>query len=102
MEYPEQAIKYLEKCNIYLLSNGSLLDQAKLHYLYAKCLHLIDKQKSKCFKFNIYYNNYLCKSIKNIIDLNTSIAHMNKCIEKLETIQGSVYLISAYAYQVIL
>jgi hypothetical protein len=57
MEYPEQAIKYLEKCNIYLFSNGSLLDQAKLHYLYAKCLHLIDKEKSNYyFLFSLYYN----------------------------------------------
>ena len=46
MEQPEQAIKYLKKCIIFLLSNGSFLDQAKLHYLYAKCLHLLDKEKS--------------------------------------------------------
>lgn len=46
MEQPDQALKYLKKCIIYILSNGSLLDQAKLHYLYAKCIHLLEKKKS--------------------------------------------------------
>ena len=50
MEHPEQAIKYLEKCIIFIFSNGSLVDQAKLHYLYAKCLHILDKKKSKPLK----------------------------------------------------
>ena len=53
MEYPEQAIKYLEKCTIFILSNSSLLDQAKLHYLYAKCLYMLDKNKSNTF-FKIF------------------------------------------------
>ena len=35
------------------------------------------------------------------IDLETSVSHMLKCVEKLETIQGTVYLISAYSYLVI-
>lgn len=47
MEHPEQAIKYIQKCIIFILSNGTLLDQAKMHYLYAKCLHLLDKANSK-------------------------------------------------------
>lgn len=46
MEHPEQAIKYLERCMIFLMSNGSLVDQAKLHYLYSKCLYTLDKTKS--------------------------------------------------------
>ncbi len=46
MEYPEQAIKYIEKCIIFIFSNGSLVDQAKLHYLYARCLYMINKSKS--------------------------------------------------------
>ena len=46
MEHPEQAMKYLEKCMIFFMSNGSLLDQSKVHYLYAKCLHLLDRKKS--------------------------------------------------------
>ena len=55
MEYPEQAIKYLEKCTIFILSNSSLLDQAKLHYLYAKCLYMLDKNKSN-YIFLIYFS----------------------------------------------
>lgn len=39
-------MKYIKKCIIFILSNGTLLDQAKMHYLYAKCLHLVDKTKS--------------------------------------------------------
>lgn len=80
MEYPEQAIKYVEKCIIFILSNGSLLDQAKLHYLYAKCLHMLEKNKN----FDI------------------ALAHMVKCVEKLEAIEGSIYLVSAYAYMSLL
>ena len=49
MEYPEQAIKYIEKCIIFIMSNGSLIDQAKLHYLYARCIYMIDKTKSLIF-----------------------------------------------------
>lgn len=57
MEFPEQAIKYLEKCIIFLLSNGSLLDQAKLHYLYAKCLFSLDKKSIRVFfHFNLIIN----------------------------------------------
>lgn len=78
MEFPEQAIKYIEKCTVFILSNSSLLDQAKLHYLNAKCLFMLDKKKN----------------------LNTAIEHMNKCVDKLESIQASIYLISAYAYLV--
>ncbi|RNA26899.1 hypothetical protein BpHYR1_010952 [Brachionus plicatilis] len=33
-----------------------------------------------------------------VTNLKSCIDHMKKCIEKLETIQGSVYLISAYSY----
>ncbi|CAF0704565.1 unnamed protein product [Brachionus calyciflorus] len=80
MEQPDQAIKYLKKCIVFILSNGSLLDQSKLHYLYAKCLHLLDKTKN----------------------IDSCIIHMNKCIEKLENIEGSVYLISAYSYMALL
>jgi tetratricopeptide (TPR) repeat protein len=76
MEYPEQAIKYIEKCIIFVLANGSLLDQAKLHYLYAKCLHMLDKRKN----------------------FEVALANMVECVTKLETIQASIYLISAYAY----
>ena len=78
MELPEQAIKYIEKCTVFILSNSSLLDQAKLHYLYAKCLFLLDKKKN----------------------IEMAIEHMNKCVDKLESIQASIYLISAYAYLV--
>lgn len=60
MEYPEQAIKYIQKCIIYVFSNGCLLDQAKLHYLYAKCLFTLDKKKSNLtsymFKFYVEIN----------------------------------------------
>jgi len=38
--------------------------------------------------------------MKNTQGLNTSIGHMFKCVEKLEQIQASIYLISAYAYLV--
>lgn len=78
MEFPEQAIKYIEKCSVYIMSSSSLLDQAKLHYLYAKCLYMLDKKRN----------------------LSNSIEHMKKCVEKLETIQGTIYLVSAYAYLV--
>ena len=44
MEYPEQAIKYIKKCIIYIFSYGTLIDQCKLHYLYAKCLHMLNKK----------------------------------------------------------
>ena len=54
MEYPEQAIKYLEKCIVFIFSNGSLVDQAKLHYLYARCLFMINKNKSR--KIKLFYN----------------------------------------------
>lgn len=50
MEHPEQALKYIHKCIIFILSNGTLLDQAKMHYLYAKCLHLLNKANSN-FEF---------------------------------------------------
>lgn len=46
MEHPEQAMKYIQKCIVFILSNGTMLDQAKMHYLYAKCLHLLNKTKS--------------------------------------------------------
>jgi hypothetical protein len=76
MEYPEQAIKYVEKCTVFILSSSSQVDQAKLHYLYAKCLYLLDKKRN----------------------LANSIDHMYKCIEKLESVQGSIYLVAAYGY----
>ena len=76
MEYPEQAIKYLEKCIVFVFSNGSHLDQAKLHYLYAKCLHMLEKNKN----------------------FDVALSHMTKCVEKLEAIQASIYLVSAYGY----
>lgn len=44
MDLPEQAVKYLEKTMIFTFSNGSLLDQAKLHFLYARCLHKLKKK----------------------------------------------------------
>lgn len=35
------------------------------------------------------------------LDLETSISHMYQCIEKLEKIQASIYLVAAYAFMVI-
>ena len=103
MEHVEQALKYIEKCNIYIFANGALLDQAKLHYLYAKCLHLLDKTKSECGFYlvpQMLTNLHITKKCVGLLDLDTSIAHMRKCIEKLESIEASVYLVSAYAYMV--
>ena len=66
MEHPGQAIKYLERCIIFILSNGSLLDQAKLHYLYSKCLNLLDKKKSKyCTVFKKIYLYFYLKCFPN-------------------------------------
>ena len=31
-------------------------------------------------------------------NFEVALAHMNKCVEKLEAIEGSIYLVSAYAY----
>jgi hypothetical protein len=76
MEYPEQAIKYLEKCFVFILSYGTLLDQARLHFLYAKCAH----------------------QLKYSLEIATM--HMYKCVEKLETLQALIYLKSAYSYLV--
>ena len=101
MEHPEQAIKYLEKCIIFILSNGSLVDQAKLHYLYAKCLYILNKKKSNLRRLSTLLPSlslfFICYAR---LDLDTSIAHMKKCVEKLESVQGSIYLLSAYSYLV--
>ena len=47
MEYPEQAIQYLKKSIVYIFSYGSLIDQSRLHFLYAKCLHMLSKKSMK-------------------------------------------------------
>ncbi len=49
MDHPDQAIKYIEKSIVYIFANGSMIDQAKLHFLYAKCIHLLNRNKSSNF-----------------------------------------------------
>ena len=99
MEHPEQAIKYIQKCIIFILSNGSLLEQAKMHYIYAKCLHLLDKRKSMAVNL-IDLTCFQTVYLLYFVDIQACISHMFECVKKLESIQGSIYLISAYAYLV--
>ncbi len=69
MDHAEQALAYIDKCSIYIFANGSLLDQAKLHYLYAKCLHLLNRTKSKLIKHSFTICNLNCDE-NSIIKLN--------------------------------
>ncbi len=78
MKYPQQAIKYLEKSFVYVLSCGTLLDQAKLHFLYSKCLFMLNG---------------------NMNDRHSlSVNHMYQCIDKLENAQAYIYLKDAYSF----
>jgi hypothetical protein len=96
MKYPKEAIKYLEKSFIFILSCGNLIDQAKLHYLYSKCLFMLLNEENESIDDDD--DDVLIPQNKTKIDINQCLNHMLQCIDKLEQIQAMIYLKEAYSF----